>query len=49
MHYECHGKPEKNGRFKSLTSGRTTVKPPRKPTKNPHFQGKREKNTRKHT
>ena len=49
MPYECHGGPEKNGRFKILTSGQTTVKPPRKSTKNPHFPGKREKKTQENT
>ncbi len=48
MHHECDGMPVKNGGSKSLTSGQTTVKPPRKPTNNPHFPGKQEK-TRENT
>jgi hypothetical protein len=49
MHDECYEKPAKNGGSTSRTSGQTTVKPERKPTKNAFFPAKREKNTRKHS
>jgi hypothetical protein len=40
---------QKNGGSTSRTSGQTTVKPERNPTKNAFFPAKREKNTRKHS
>jgi hypothetical protein len=40
---------ESDGESKSHTSGRTTVKTTRKPSKNAFFPAKQEKNTRKRT
>jgi hypothetical protein len=48
-HDGCPEEPLKKGGSKSHTSGQTTVKIRRKPTKNAYFPTKQEKNTRKCT
>jgi hypothetical protein len=49
IHDGCPAGPVKKGGSKSHTSGRTTVKTTRKPSKNAFLPAKQEKNTRKRT
>jgi len=49
IHGGCPEQPTKKGGAKSHTSGQTSVKTTRKPSKNAFFPAKQEKNTRKRT